>query len=266
MNNIRNLAILAKKESAQKQPLDRNLPLQDLPAVLLKEIFENLMNGVLLLTDKGEPIYIDDIARKILRKLTHHRQKNRLRESLLKQSYNLNQDQKFGSQALDSDAFTNPDRLIQQPQELLLGEQSFLSSLVPGEIHHICQSLIDSRSLFPNENWLIESKIFIDPSTAFNIKARWIKLNSVEFPCLLLVMEDQHQFVRDIAVEESKKYGLTPREQEVWLLHRANYTYREIASKLKITSNTIKKHMKSIFTKQKKSFSEENNESIIQSH
>lgn len=259
VNNIKNFAVLPKKEFAQKQSsdrtLDRNLPLQELPSIILKEIFENLMNGVLLLTDKGEPIYLDDIARKILRKLAKNRQKIRLRESLLKQSFNLNREPKVENQESGPNIFTAPDRLIHSPPGLRLGEQSFWSSLIPEEIHHICQSLIESRSLFPNENWLIESKIFIDPSNAFNIKARWIKLDAIDFPCLLLVMEDQHQFVRDIAIEESKKYGLTPREQEVWLLHRANYTYREIASKLKITSNTIKKHMKSIFTKQKKSLS-----------
>jgi DNA-binding CsgD family transcriptional regulator len=51
--------------------------------------------------------------------------------------------------------------------------------------------------------------------------------------------------------EESQKYGLTCREQEIWLLHRANYTYKQIALELCITPNTVKKHMKSIYSKQK---------------
>ncbi|MDJ0704622.1 MAG: helix-turn-helix transcriptional regulator [Leptolyngbyaceae cyanobacterium MO_188.B28] len=253
MNNIRNFAVLPRKEFLQTQPLERKLSDQELPPTILKEIFENLMNGVLLLTEKVEPIYIDDIARKILRKLAKNRQQTRIKESLIKQSFHRHQESDLDYQDSDPAVIAAPERFIQTSSEFPAGEQSFWSSLIPEEIHHICQSLIDSRSLFPHENWLIESKIFIDPSNAFNIKARWIKLETIDFPCLLLVMEDQHQFVRDIAIEESKKFGLTPREQEVWLLHRANYTYREIASKLQITSNTIKKHMKSIFTKQKNS-------------
>ncbi|NET37889.1 MAG: helix-turn-helix transcriptional regulator [Cyanothece sp. SIO1E1] len=123
--------------------------------------------------------------------------------------------------------------------------------LIPREIWHICHSLIESRNLFPDENWLIESKIFINSSTTFNIRVRWIKLENFKSFCLLLLMEDQKQFIEDIAIQEAQKYNLTLREQEVWLLHQADYTYKQIAVELNITPNTVKKHMKSILTKQR---------------
>jgi DNA-binding CsgD family transcriptional regulator len=48
---------------------------------------------------------------------------------------------------------------------------------------------------------------------------------------------------------EVDQYGLTPRQAEVWLLRRANYTYKEIAAELYISLNTVKKHMKDIQAK-----------------
>ena len=63
-------------------------------------------------------------------------------------------------------------------------------------------------------------------------------------------MEDVYQPIQNIAIAEAEKYRLTPREKDVWLLYRANYTYKQIAAELCITLNTVKKHMKSIYSKQ----------------
>jgi DNA-binding CsgD family transcriptional regulator len=52
-----------------------------------------------------------------------------------------------------------------------------------------------------------------------------------------------------MAFEEVQRYGLSVREGEVWVLHRKGYTYKDIAQKLNITPNTVKKHMKSILIK-----------------
>jgi Bacterial regulatory proteins, luxR family len=124
-------------------------------------------------------------------------------------------------------------------------------SPVPKEIWHICEYLINSRNLFPHQHWLAASEIFTDEATALHVRARWLQLESIDHPCLLLTLEDRYQALKNIAVEAAQKYRLTPREKEVWLLHRANYTYKEIASELCITPNTVKKHMRSIHTKQK---------------
>ena len=123
---------------------------------------------------------------------------------------------------------------------------------VPEEIWHLCQSLIHSRHLFPEQHWLIQSEILTNNnSTAVYIQARWLQLLTLRDPCLLLTLADRYQEIRNIAVEEAQAYGLTPRETQVWLLSRANYTYKQIAVELEITPNTVKKHMRSIHKKQK---------------
>jgi uncharacterized caspase-like protein/DNA-binding CsgD family transcriptional regulator/energy-coupling factor transporter ATP-binding protein EcfA2 len=48
---------------------------------------------------------------------------------------------------------------------------------------------------------------------------------------------------------ECKKYGLTAREAEIWILRRQNKSYKQIASELYIALDTVKKHMKSIHAK-----------------
>lgn len=125
---------------------------------------------------------------------------------------------------------------------------------VPQEIWHLCQSLIHSRHLFPEQHWLIQSEILTNNSTALYIQARWLQSTILQDPCLLLTLADRYQEIRNIAVEEAQAYGLTPRETEVWLLSRANYTYKQIAVELEITPNTVKKHMRSIHKKQKEIF------------
>ncbi len=132
--------------------------------------------------------------------------------------------------------------------------QNNLTTRVPEEIWHLCQSLIHSRHLFPEQHWLMQSEILIDNSTTLYIQARWLQLSTLREPCLLLTLADRYQEIRNIAVEEAQAYGLTPRETQVWLLSRANYTYKQIAVELKITPNTVKKHMRSIHKKQKEIF------------
>lgn len=123
--------------------------------------------------------------------------------------------------------------------------------VIPQEIQHICQSLIGSRSRFPNQHWLMQSEIFTRDAIALHIRARWISLEPLVHPCLLLLLEDRNQAMQTLAMEESQQYKLTAREQAVWILHRAHYTYKQIATELNITPNTVKKHMKNIHVKQK---------------
>jgi DNA-binding CsgD family transcriptional regulator len=62
-------------------------------------------------------------------------------------------------------------------------------------------------------------------------------------------LEIEAEVSNNMARAEAKKYGLTNRETEIWLLYRANYSYKEIATALYISLNTVKKHMKKIHTK-----------------
>jgi DNA-binding CsgD family transcriptional regulator len=118
---------------------------------------------------------------------------------------------------------------------------------VPEEILHICESLLDSREVFPNENIFMEYEIEKGKAVKLRIRARWLKM---ENDCILVTLEDCYLSNQNSAIADAKKYGLTEREAQVWLLRRANLSYREIAQNLYITINTVKKHLKNIYAKQ----------------
>jgi DNA-binding CsgD family transcriptional regulator len=167
---------------------------------LPQEVIEDLIDGILIITEQKELVYANDTARRVLRELN---------------------------------------------------QEKLRVDLIPKEIWHMCQALIQSRSLFPSQHWLIESEIITSNSTTLHIRVRWLKIDSIEKNCILINLEDPYQAIKNLAVEEAQRYGITRREKEVWLLHRAHYTYKQIALELCITPNTVKKHMKNIYAKQK---------------
>jgi DNA-binding CsgD family transcriptional regulator len=167
---------------------------------ILQNIIEDLLHGVLILTEHQEVVYANDFAR----------------QSLIR---------------FDTEKSTE--------------------SLIPQEIWLVCQSLIQSRDLFPGQHWLIRAEVVINHLITFDLQVQWLNVKLITKPYLLLVMKDLHQSARNLALEEAQKYDLTTREQEIWLLYRANHTYKQIASVLNITLNTVKKHMSSIYTKQR---------------
>jgi len=122
---------------------------------------------------------------------------------------------------------------------------------LPREISFLCDSLAEIRRQFPGQHWMVTHKICISSSVTFSVHARYMKLDTLGKYCTVLVLKDQYQLVKNIAIEEAKKFGLTDRETEIWLLQRANYTYKQIASELFIAPNTVKKHMQNIHLKQK---------------
>ena len=120
---------------------------------------------------------------------------------------------------------------------------------VPKEIWRVCQALIESRSLYHNQPVIIESEIKTDKLTTVRIRTRWLKLSVSQHPCLLVILEDRYQAAQNLALAEVDKYGLTPREAEVWLLRRRQYALKKIATELTISLNTVKKHLKNIHAK-----------------
>ncbi|MGQ4646682.1 LuxR C-terminal-related transcriptional regulator [Lyngbya aestuarii] len=122
---------------------------------------------------------------------------------------------------------------------------------VPQPIWRVCQSLIDSRNWFPEQKMIIEDEINTDNLNSYRLRVRWLVLEESAQPYLLVTMEDKSQSSLNTALAEVDKYGLTEREADVWLLKRKNYSYKEIAHQLYITANTVKKHLKNIYAKQK---------------
>ncbi|NET33277.1 MAG: helix-turn-helix transcriptional regulator [Cyanothece sp. SIO1E1] len=119
------------------------------------------------------------------------------------------------------------------------------------EIWRVCQSLIESRRLFPQDKIIPESEITLENSTTLRIRVQWIELESAQAPCLLVMLEDRVQTIQNLVISDTQKYHLTPREREVWQLRLRGFSYREIASRLYITENTVKRHVKSILAKRR---------------
>lgn len=138
----------------------------------------------------------------------------------------------------------------------LTASQADTASL-PTSIWRICQSLIESRTLFPNQIFVIEDEIRGTGATLIRIRVQWIDIDAVDHPCLLVTLEDRHQSAKTAAIAEAQRYHLTQRETEVWLLRRADYHYEEIADRLFISINTVKKHLKSIYAKRNQTLAHE---------
>jgi DNA-binding CsgD family transcriptional regulator len=182
------ISTLEKQNPQPKQPDN----------ILLQGVIESFFDGVLILTEQGEVIQANDLARQICEQITQGKSQR------------------------------NP---------------------VPKEIWRVCQALIESRSLYHNQPVILESEITTDKLTWLRIRTQWLKLSAIKHPCLLVILEDRYQSVQNLALAEVDKYGLTPREAEVWLLRRRRYTLKKIATELSISLNTVKKHLKNIQAK-----------------
>jgi DNA-binding CsgD family transcriptional regulator len=130
-----------------------------------------------------------------------------------------------------------------------LSQDELGSSLVPSKVWRICQSVIHHQTLHSNYASMIEDEIEMGTFDTVRVRVQWIDLENTERPCLLIALEDRYQSAQRMAIAERQRYGLTDRESEVWLLRRANCTYKTIAAKLHITVDTVKKHIKSIHAK-----------------
>jgi DNA-binding CsgD family transcriptional regulator len=120
---------------------------------------------------------------------------------------------------------------------------------IPIEIRHVCESLIESRDVFPNEKIFMEFEVEKN-FTKVRIRARWLELDGNQESYMIVTLENSNESSQSMAMQHAKKYGLTERETQVWLLRKANLSYKEIAAQLYITINTVKKHLKSIYAKQ----------------
>ena len=134
-----------------------------------------------------------------------------------------------------------------QAAEAISSEEDF----VPREVEAIGQILQQCREQFATQQWVLDFNILTKDAIALRIRSRWLKLSDFEDPCILLIVEDRQQLVQDIVLNSTQNWRLTPREQEVWLLHQDGHTYSKIAEKLVISKNTVKKHMGSIYAKRR---------------
>ncbi len=126
---------------------------------------------------------------------------------------------------------------------------------LPREIQRVCQALAGSHELFPSQPVMLESEV-VAHNTTFRIRAQWLKLEVSPRPCVLLRLQDQNQSTQGLATAEAQKWGLTPRETEVWLLRRSGYSRKAIADSLYIALDTVKKHLKNVHLKRQAALDE----------
>jgi DNA-binding CsgD family transcriptional regulator len=72
-----------------------------------------------------------------------------------------------------------------------------------------------------------------------------------QHPYILVFIENCTDSLKEELRIEQKKYDLTDREVEVWMLLRQEYTYQEIAKMLQISLNTVKTHVKNVYAKRR---------------
>ena len=58
------------------------------------------------------------------------------------------------------------------------------------EIWRVCDSLIESRSLFPDQKLILDSEVVTFNSTVIRIQAQWFSLAKVQQACILVNLED----------------------------------------------------------------------------
>lgn len=115
----------------------------------------------------------------------------------------------------------------------------------------LCENLVESRDLFPQQSLVLTQSLTGPEGLRIRAKVQWLEFPSTPETYLLVMLEDLTKSAQTTALLESVQYKLTPREKDVWLLRRANHTYEEIASKLYIAVNTVKRHLKSIHAKRR---------------
>lgn len=120
------------------------------------------------------------------------------------------------------------------------------SPFVPREIWQICQVVTepDNITCCPEPISVLEGEFYAGHLNSIRVRTRWVKLDKGDRHSLLVILEDKAQLTRQLAIAEAQTCGLTPRETEVWLLHRAGNSRSQIAAQLFISVDTVKKHIK----------------------
>jgi DNA-binding CsgD family transcriptional regulator len=123
---------------------------------------------------------------------------------------------------------------------------------LPDEIQQLSEILqvTEATPLSPERLALLEGEFYIGSTNDVRVRVQLVHPEDWATPCFLVVLEDRQETVRRAAAAEIRKFNLTPREAEVWLWRRTGLTYNEIASKLFVTIDTVKKHLKNIYAKQ----------------
>ncbi len=126
-------------------------------------------------------------------------------------------------------------------------------TLLPTIVSELCEQVLASRSGY--EPMLLEYQT--PERSSFRLTASWLSQtagDSLDFAIdlqtyILVTVEDRDEVLRQDIQVEQKKFQLTNREAEVWLLLKQEYSYQAIAKALHISLNTVKTHIRNIHAK-----------------
>lgn len=120
---------------------------------------------------------------------------------------------------------------------------------IPQEIWHLCQTVWHSCSLHPEKTAITEFEGFLEKTARFRVRIRWLPLDTTGNSSLLVLLEDRQESIQHRAIADARQYQLTARQAEVWTLRLKGNSYQEIAVKLYISLETVRKHLRTIYAK-----------------
>ena len=131
-------------------------------------------------------------------------------------------------------------------------ERQIAKSLtLPAQVANLCEQLVDGRHVFPDYPLQLCEDIFPEHGPRLHLNAEWVELAEQPSPCILVRLEDVSKTAGRRALLDSVRYGLTPRETEVWGLYLQGMSYQEVSEALFISLCTVKKHMKNVHSKRR---------------
>lgn len=123
---------------------------------------------------------------------------------------------------------------------------------LPSQIRTLCKSMIESRNEFPNQRLQLHDEIDIGGEGCIHLNGEWVDWGEAEPTYLLITLENLAELSIQRAAFDAHRYQLTARETDVWQLALQGLSYGDIADRLFVSLNTIKRHMKSIYEKRRR--------------
>ncbi len=124
---------------------------------------------------------------------------------------------------------------------------------LPQAIQSVLDALLESHKLFPGQRILPEFEVYLSDRTPLRIRGQFLDIprSNSDVPYVLITIENRQESLHSVAIGDAQRFGFTQRETEVWHLRLLGHSYREIATMLFITENTVRKHVKSVLAKRR---------------
>jgi DNA-binding CsgD family transcriptional regulator len=138
-------------------------------------------------------------------------------------------------------------------QEVLPASDRSTTTNLPAAIQPLFAALLESRTLFPEQRILPEFELSLNDRTPLRVRGQFLDLPRTdgEVPYVLITIENRQESLNSVAIGDAQRFGFTARETEVWHMRLLGRSYREIATTLFISENTVRKHIKSVLAKRR---------------